>query len=218
MKIRTLIFCFLAATVFWLMNALNKSGHTTTINYPIEFLYNEAQYIPITPLPKQIKVNISSTGWDLLKNNFSFDTSPIQYKIENPLSVRQINTTSLKELISAKLTRGKLNFIESDTLFLNFDKRIIRKVAIKVDSAGIDLDKKYVVASLINITPNEVALEGPESLLKTYPNEIILKIPAKRLATNFDDKLLLEIPQNNLIKANTKQAKISFEVAELLNQ
>lgn len=218
MKIRTLIFCFLAATVFWLMNALNKSGHTTTINYPIEFLYNEAQYIPITPLPKQIKVNISSTGWDLLKNNFSFDTSPIQYKIENPLSVRQINTTSLKELISAKLTRGKLNFIESDTLFLNFDKKIIRKVAIKVDSANIDLDKKFVVASLINITPNEVVLEGPESLLKTYPNEILLKIPTKRLATNFDDKLLLEIPQNNLIKANTKQVKISFEVAELLNQ
>lgn len=218
MKIRTLIFCFLAATVFWLMNALNKNGHTTTINYPIEFLYNEAQYIPITPLPKQIQVNISSTGWDLLKNNFSFDTSPIQYKIENPLSIRQINTTSLKELISAKLTRGKLNFIESDTLFLNFDKRIIRKVAIKVDSANIDLEKKYVVASLINITPNEVVLEGPESLLKTYPNEIILKIPAKRLATNFDDKLLLEIPQNNLIKANTKQAKISFEVAELINQ
>lgn len=218
MKIRTLIFCFLAATVFWLMNALNKNGHTTTVSYPIEFLYDDTKYIPLNTLPKQIRVNISSTGWDLLKDNFAFDTSPILYRIDNPLAIKQINTTSLQELIAAKLIRGKLNFVESDTLELSFDKKIIKKVPIKVDSSGIDLEKNFVVASPINIIPNLLILEGPESLLKSFPNEIKIQISAKNLATNFDEKLPIGVLENTLIKTNVNKVKVSFEVAELLNQ
>src|SRR6218665_1275588 len=97
MNFKTLVLCFLAASMFWLLHALNKSGYTTKINYPLEIIYDDSRYIPTTPLPKTIRVSLSSTGWNLLKDNFSFNSSPLLYEVANPERERQLSTTVLTE-------------------------------------------------------------------------------------------------------------------------
>lgn len=216
MNFKTLILCFLAAAIFWLLNALNKSGYTTKINYPIEVIYDDSLYMPITPLPKTIKVSLSSTGWNLLRDNFSFNTSPLLYEVEHPTSERQLSTTVLLEKLSAKMKDSKINYIVTDTFALNFERKYTKKVVLKVDSLGVDLEKNFVIASLINVTPAEVILEGPASALKTYQDTFYLKVPAKNLAVNFDDQITIPFPKNPLVKTSADRASISFEVAELL--
>jgi hypothetical protein len=216
MNFKTLILCFLAAAIFWLLNALNKSGYTTKINYPLEIIYDDSRYIPTTPLPKTIKVSLSSTGWNLLKDNFSFNASPLLYEVENPERERQLSTTVLLEKLSAKLKDSKINYIVTDTFALNFERKLTKKVQLKVDSLGVDLEKNFVIASLINIAPVEIIVEGPASALKAYQDTIYLKVPAKNLGVNFDEKISIPLPKNPLVKTSADQTIVSFEVAELL--
>lgn len=216
MNLRTLVLCFLAAFVFWLLNSLNKSGYSAKISYPLTIKYNDSLYISTRPLPKQLNVSLSSTGWDLLKYNLFSNATPLVYEIENPLKISRLDNTSLLESLTNLLQRPKLNYILADTTTLHFERRQKKTIQLKVDSLGIDLQKNFVVSSLINISPNEIVLEGPESVLKAYENVIYLKVPAKRLATNFDDKIMITLPQSAFVKANTEKALVSFEVAELL--
>ena len=99
MNLRTLVLCFLTAFVFWLLNALNKSGYSTKINYPLEIKYNDSLYIATTPLPKQITVSLSSTGWNLLKDNLSLNVPPLVYEIHNPLVVNGLDNSFTKKEI-----------------------------------------------------------------------------------------------------------------------
>lgn len=216
MNLRTLFLCFLAAFVFWLLNSLNKAGYSTKINFPLEIKYNDSLYIPVTPLPKQITVSVSSTGWDLLKDNLSLNVSPLVYEISNPLTVRRLDNSFLMESLTTKLKNTKVNYIVSDTISLVFERKLSKTINLKVDSLGIDLHKNFVVSSLINLSPAQILIEGPESVLKTYQDTFFIKIPAKNLATNFDDKVSIALPKNTLIKVNTEKTLVSFEVAELL--
>lgn len=216
MNIRTLVLCFLAAFVFWLLNSLNKSGYSAKIQYPLTIKYNDSLYISTKPLPQQLNVSMSSTGWDLLKYNLFSNATPLVYEIENPLKINKLDNTSLLESLTNLLQRPKLNYILADTTTLHFERRQKKTVKLKVDSLGIDLQKNFVVSSLINISPNEIVLDGPESVLNKYDDTIYLRVPAKRLATNFDDKVIIALPQNSFVKSNAEKALVSFEVAELL--
>jgi len=216
MNIRTLLLCFLAAFVIWLLNSLNKSGYSAKITYPLSIKYNDSLYISTKPLPQKLNVSLSSTGWDLLKYNLFSNATPVVYEINNPLSVSSLDNASLLESLTVLLKRPKLNYILADTTTLHFELKKRKTIKLRVDSLGIDLQKNFVVSSPINISPLEIVLEGPESVLKKYSDTIFLKIPTKHLATNFDDKVKITFPQNDLVKVNTEKALISFEVAELL--
>lgn len=214
-KFRPFILCLGAASVFWLLDALSKDGYSTQVSYPIQFQYDETAYIPLKPLPKQITVNLSSTGWDLLKNNLSLGVEPLIYKINKPLIVNQLNSNSLVKELSSQLINSRINYVFSDTLELSFDRKLKKTIKLKVDSLAIDLARGFVVSSPINILPNTITIEGPESSLKNYQDLIILPISAKRLGTNFDEKVRIDYPKNPLIKSSAERALVSFEVAEL---
>lgn len=216
MNLRTLVLCFLTAFVFWLLNSLNKAGYSTKINYPLEIKYNDSLYIATTPLPKQIAVSLSSTGWDLLKDNLSLNVSPLVYEVTNPLTVKRLDNVFLMEILSTKLKKTKVNYVVADTMVLNFERKLTKKITLKVDSLGIDLHKNFVVSSLINLSPSQIIIEGPESVLKNCQDTFFVKIPAKNLATNFDDKVSIILPKNVNIKASAEKTLVSFEVAELL--
>ena len=216
MNFKTLLLCFLTAFVFWLLNSLNKSGYSTKINYPLSIKYNDSLYVATTPLPKQITVSLSSTGWNLLKDNLSLNVPPLVYEIANPLIVKRLDASFLMEILSAKLKNTKVNYVLTDTTTLNFERKLTKKILLKVDSIGIDLEKNFVVSSLINLSPSQIMIEGPESILKNYPDVLFVKIPAKNLATNFDDKVSIILPKQSSVKANIEKTLVSFEVAELL--
>lgn len=216
MNIKTLALCFLAAFVFWLLNSLNKSGYSANISYPLTIKYNDSLYISTKALPKQVNVNMSSTGWDLLKYKLFSNTTPLVYEIKDPLKIYRLDNTSLLESLTILMQRSKLNFILADTTTLHFEPKHRKIIKLKVDSLGIDLQKNFVISSFINISPKEIFIEGPASFLKRYNETIYLKVPAKRLTTNFDDKIIIPLPQNALVKLSAEKALVSFEVVELL--
>lgn len=213
----TLLLCLLAAGIIWLLNALNKDNYTVNVQYPVEFLYDTKAYVPTSPLPKTITVSITGNGWNLLRRSWlPFQSKPIRYQIVNPLQTKAINTTSLAASLSGQVKDIRINFIAADTLALGFDRLAAQEVPVVVDSVGIDLANRMVVSSLINVNPRSVRFEGPARLLRAMPDTIKVKIPARRLASNYDEQLLLNLPRHPLVRVSADRVLVSFEVAELL--
>lgn len=206
----------LAAVVFWIMNALNKEGYSQKMSFPLQFLYNDSLFIPTQPLPEKISVNVSGNGWSLLRKVFTSDATSIKYSVAKPLKTRFLNTGSLTDSLSEYIKDIKVNYVVADRFELEFDRKISKKFTVKVDSANINLNDRYVISSLINVNPRIVTLEGPETVLLSMNSTIYVKIPTKRLQENYDDEIKLPLPQNALIKASKDRVAVSFEVAELL--
>jgi YbbR domain-containing protein len=205
-----------AALIFWLMNALNKDGYSQKISFPLQVRYDDSLYIPLQPLPENVLVNVSGNGWTLLRKALSLHTSPIIYPITKPLKTKFLNTESLTDSLNEMIRDVRVNYVVADHFDIEFDRKVSKTFAIKVDSSSIPLKDRYVVSSLININPKTITLVGPESVLEELGAFIEVKVPGKRLQENYDDEIKIVYPRNAHITSSKDKVEVSFEVAELL--
>ncbi|MFN8354665.1 MAG: hypothetical protein U0Y10_09475 [Spirosomataceae bacterium] len=212
---KTMVLCLLAAMMFWLMNALNKDGYTTKLSYPLQVSYNDSLFIPTSPLPKQVQVNISGKGWSLLRKSLSFSVNPVVYQVTQPLRAKFINTSSLTDLMSEQVRDVKVNYVVADTLDLEFDRKVVKKIRLQIDSTSINLRRPFVISSVINVNPQLVVFEGPESLLKSFKDTLLVRVPERRIDTDYDSKIALEYLHDPSISTSVEKVQVSFEVAAL---
>ena len=212
-----LIFCLLAAALFWLLNALNKEGYSRNVKYPIRFVYNDSLYIPTLPLPSTVTVNVSGNGWNLLGQSWlSFSNRPIEYVVKNPLQATSISTSVMATVLADQAKRLRVNYIVADTLDIAFDRRMTRIVHLVADSLHVNLAPRFVVTSLINLTPSVISVEGPARLIKGIADTLVVRIPGQRIAQNYDEELPINNFRHPLLKVSSDRVFVSFEVGELL--
>ncbi|WP_234735522.1 YbbR-like domain-containing protein [Tellurirhabdus bombi] len=213
----TLLLCLLLATLIWLLNTLNKDKYTVNIQYPIQFEYDRNTFIPLSPLPQNITVNVSGNGWILLRKTWlPFQNKPVVYRITDPLRATSINLSQLTASVAEQTKEVHVNTVAGDTLALEFDRRTERIIPVAVDSGAIDLEDHYIITSLINIQPRTVQVDGPARIVGSLPDTLRISIPEQRITNNFDGEVPLNYPDNSLLKVSTNRVKVSFEVAELL--
>jgi hypothetical protein len=213
---RVAVLSLVGAVVFWLLNALNKEGYSTKLAYPLQLAYNDSLYVPVTPLPRLIQANVSGNGWDLLRKTFDFAQRPVIYPIVNPLRTKFINTASLTDVLTERLPDVRVNYVVADTLDVAFERRRIKTVRLVADTTGLQLPRRFVVSTAINVVPQTVTFEGPESVLRTFPDT--LRIPVRgAVRTDFDERLPVPYRRHPLVQATAEQVSVSFEIAELLS-
>lgn len=204
--------------MFWLLNALNKPGYTVNVDYPIHFVYNDSLYVPTSPLPRTVTVNVSSDGWGLLRHAWQpLRGEPVNYVVSNPLHASVINTSSLTSALAEHVKRLQVNYVVVDTLDMQFDQRMTKTIRLAVDSTHIDLVSPYVISSVINVTPRTIEVEGPAQLVRGLPDTALIRIKRKRIAGNYDEELPLNQFRHPLLRSSANKVDISFEVGELLS-
>ena len=217
-KIRTFLVCLLAASFFWLMNVLNKDNYSIKLSYPLEVEYDNAAFVPLQPLPKRVSVNVTGNGWMLLRKSWlNFNALPVVYKVNHPTKSSYINSTTLTDQITDLFPDLHVNYVVSDTFELSFERKITRIIPIRVDSLAINLREGYVVSSIINVSPSLISIEGPVSLVKSYPDTIRIKIQTPKIQNNFDESLLIPLPVTPLVQVSHRDVYVSFEVAQFLS-
>ena len=217
-NIKTFLVCLLAATFFWLMNVLNQDNYSIRLSYPLEIQYDNSSFVPLQPLPKRLSVNVSGNGWNLLRKSWlNFNALPVVYRVNNPTKSSYINSTTLTDQITELFPDLHVNYVVSDTFELSFERKIRRIIPIRVDSAGIDMRDGYVVSSIINVSPSLISVDGPISLIRSYPDTIRIKIPTPRIQNNFDESLPIPLPVTPLVEVSHRSVYVSFEVAQYLN-
>lgn len=201
-----------------MMNALNKEGYSLNVEYPVHFQFNELDYIPTTALPRTVQVNVSGDGWDLLRLSWlPFRTEPVNYEVSNPMRASIINTSAMTAALSGQVKSLKVNYVVADTLEMSFDHRITKTIRLIPDSTHIDLLPPFVVSSVINLTPATITLQGPARLLKGFSDTLLVKIPGRRIAANYDEELPLNTYRHPLVQRSSDKVFVSFEVGELLS-
>lgn len=212
------LLCLLAAALFWLLSALNKPGYTLNVEYPLRLVYNDSLFIPTSPLPNTVRVNVSSDGWGLLRHSWlPFRTDPVTYTIKNPIQATVINTSTLTAALAEHIKKLHVNYVVSDRLDVHFDRRMTKTVYLKADSLHINLNSRFVVSSVINLTPRTIEVEGPAKLVRGLPDTLLVKIPRKRIADNYDEEVPLTQLRHPLLHTSADRVAISFEVGELLS-
>lgn len=212
------LLCLGAAALFWFLNALNKSNYTLNVEYPIRFVYNAQAFVPTTPLPRTVRVNVSGDGWGLLRHSWlPFRVEPVDYVVQNPLRASVINTSSLTEALAEHIKKLRVNYVVADTLDMAFDRRMTKTIRLVADSTHINLAPRYAVSSIINLTPRTVEVEGPARLVRGLSDTMLVRIPRKRIVENYDEELPLNQLRHPLLHFSADRVAVSFEVGELLS-
>ncbi|MFD2932893.1 YbbR-like domain-containing protein [Spirosoma flavum] len=212
------LLCIGAATLFWFLNALNKPGYTLNVEYPVRFVYDDSLFIATSPLPHAVRVNVSSDGWGLLRHSWlPFRIDPVDYIVKDPLQATAINTSSLAAALAEHVKKLHINYVVADTLAMSFDRRMTKTIRLVADSLHINLAPRYMVSSVINMTPHTIEVDGPARLVRGLPDTLLVKIPRKRISDNYDEEVMVTQLRHPLLHTSSERVAISFEVGELLS-
>lgn len=214
-NIRIIVLCIFAAATFWFLNALNDS-YSTTLRYPVDFIYDEENFIPTTALPEEIQLNVSGVGWNLFRNNVGLNDAPIQLVLDRPAEIKKLPASTLLGTISEQLAEFQVNFILTDTLFINVDKRIERSFPLQIDSANIELENSFWIVDKINFDPLSVKLKGPESIINSMNDTLLVRIPEDNIDENYNEDIPIQIENSQLINRDPPTINIKFNVEEFI--
>ncbi len=207
--------CFIAAAIFWLFNAFNKS-YSTNIRFPLRFDYNQEKFIPINSLPRDVRVNVSGNGWDLFRKSIGIKLPELNISLPRPTEVKKIVASSLTPSFSEQLGSGlRINYIVNDTLRLQIDELDSHKFKLFADLSQVTFSEGYGRVSPVAVLPDSVKLEGAKSLLHQLPDSIALIMPKSELDDPFRKEVEIVIPNSESIVRNPSVATVMFEVGSV---
>ncbi len=211
---KAVLLCLFAASVFWVFNALNKE-YTSNIKFPVHFEYDEEKASPLEELPDQVLLNVTGNGWQLFSQAVGYKLPVLTIPLEKPLEVKKIVGSTLPPLLADQLGKLHINFVLTDTLYLQLDQKDKHKLKLFVDLKGITYEKGYGRISPIVILPDSILLQGPKSLLHKLPDSLMVALPEKKVSSNYREKMAITIPGFEMLDRNPAQAEVIFEVDEV---
>lgn len=200
------------ATIFWFFNALNKD-YSTRLNYPVEFNFNRDSVVVVNKLPEVIPVDVSGGGWNLIRKTFLFNADPVVIDLNNPTETKFIARASLLPLVREQLSSLNIDFIVSDSLFINIEPRTNKKVRIVVDSLSIPLNANFRLVSSISIQPDSITTEGPKSMIDTLSNDYPIIFTQKNIDDDFNKEFEIGFA-NRLIRSLPDEVMVIFNIEE----
>lgn len=117
---KVLLLSLLAAATFWFLHAMNMDGYNTTVDYPIEYVYDKDSLTKTDITPEAIQINVTGSGWNLLNKSLGIGMKPIKKVVKKLPQDNWIKTRRYYSEIVEMNPNVKVNFIAPDTLHLGF--------------------------------------------------------------------------------------------------
>lgn len=212
------VLCIAAATTFWVLNALNKDNYSTIVDYPIQWEYDQKNYVAVKPLPKSIQIQISGNGWDLLRKYFNISTNAYPILVNSPAEKDYLLTGDLKRGLGEFITPTLLENILGDTIPYQIDRIITKTLVPALDSTGYTLEKNSFLEGKATFKPNKLELTGPSSLVEAFEGKFPVALNAKKISKNFSGKVSLELEEDlaKLVQLKPSEVQVDFSVITYL--
>lgn len=210
---KVVVLSILGATTFWFFNAMNKS-YDTRVDYPLSYTFAEDSVVVIKPLAKQIKIDVTSGGWNLIRKTLRINATPINIPLDNPTEIKFLTRSSLIPMISDQLDGLRLIYVVTDTLFFNIEEKITKKLPVYIDSISIPLSQSYRMISPISCNIDSAIVSGPKSTMSQMPEYVQLDFSNMSIDGNFDDELGYFVGEH--VQVQPPEATVKFEVAKYL--
>lgn len=210
---KVVVLSILGAATFWFFNAMNKS-YDTRVDYPLSYTFAEDSVVVIKPLAKQIKIDVTSGGWNLIRKTLRINATPINIPLDNPTEIKFLTRSSLIPMISDQLDGLRLIYVVTDTLFFNIEKKVTRKLPVYIDSISIPLSQSYRMVSPISCNIDSAIVSGPKSTMEQMPPFVQLDFSNISIDGNFDDELGYFVGEQ--VEVEPAEATVQFQVAKYL--
>lgn len=208
---KVVLLSFFGASTFWFFSALGKQ-YNTRINYPLEVVFDKDSLVLMQPLLKYVEVDVTGGGWDLFKQGFWFGSDPILIEPDNPASIKFLTRPTILPIVSDHLKEFQINFLYTDTLHIDIDRKVSKRVTLDIDSIGISLDENYRIVSPITLQPDTAIIFGPTSYIDTLDIDHIISIESQEVDRNFDRFITLGLPDGFNISSDPGTVQVTFEV------
>lgn len=217
-NIKVVVLCVLAATTFWVLNALNKDNYSTVVNQPIEFYYDRNEFIAVEELPSSVRIEIYGNGWDLLRKYFRVNVVPFPIEMTNPSTQDYILTSTFQRALAEQTAPTQLSAILEDTLHINIDSIVTRSLKVDLDTSRKILAGNFRFASDIRFHPDSVSVTGASSIIEQKQGTIPVVWDEEELSHDYSQMLPLHVPKEHedLIYLETEEVLVEFEVVEFL--
>ena len=212
---KAVVLCIFTATVFWFFNALNKT-YTTNISFPLTFDYDNKNFIPVTGLPQNVRLNVTGNGWELFKRSTGVKPDPLQIPLERPGDVKKIVGAGLKFSFTNQLNGLEINHVLSDTLYLDLEPRSGRWIKLAVDSIQYNLKRTYGLTSEVAVMPDSTYIEGPKRIVEKIREPVMLTIPQRNIDEYYMETIRVEVPFQELITLQPATVSVMFNVEQMI--
>ena len=212
------VLCVAAATTFWVLNALNKDNYSTIVDYPVQWEYDQKNYIPVKSLPNSIQIEISGNGWDLLRKYFNISGTPYLIQLNSPAEKKYLLTADLKRSLGEFITPTQLQNVIGDTIHYQIDRIVTKTLRPVLDTLGYSLDKNIALVGKVNFIPDQLEITGPSSVLEAFDGKYPVALNASKINSNFSGKVPLTVDESlaQLIQLKQKEIQVSFSVLTYL--
>ena len=211
-------YCFIAGFLIWFFNELNNRSNVS-MYYPINFKYDiKEEHIEVLSPPDAIQISINGTGWNLLRNILKINIQAIEYNINNPLKTKFILSNSLLPSVSQSLENVNLNYIVTDSIFLNIENTMGKELDVLIDSSSISIADGFERVSDFTLSHNKIYIEGPQSIINSLPNTYLLKSDnIINISSNFDEDIIIEKIDKDIL-VNPESINLSFKIEEFVQE
>ena len=208
--------CVLTAIVFWIFNAFNKN-YSTNVRFPLLFEFDGEKYAPAEHLPKSVNLNVSGNGWDLFRRHLGVKVPPIIIPLERAKEIKKIVGSTLPPMLATQVGNLKINYVVTDTLYLQIDQRDAHRYKLVADISGITFREGYGRISPVVILPDSIELDGPQSRLHALDDSIVLVLNERNISENFRTEAEVEFPGSEYVKRDPPVVQVMFEVSKVVS-
>lgn len=218
-KLVTFLVCVCLASFFWFVITFNKE-YTSTIIFPVEYNNMPKGKVLLNHLPKNIEVDINTSGFVILYYKFKKVIKPIKVDLKEAKAFKgQLGYYIAINNKLEKLGRqfeNKIRFLKvnPDTLYISYSKRASKVVPIKLVS-DLTYNKEYSLNDSIQLIPNKVTISGPEERINKikFAETELLKLEDIDKTTTVDLKLKWAA-DTSIIKVASTDVKAKISVSK----
>jgi hypothetical protein len=161
--------------IFWYLNSLGKEIEGE-LKYPVRYVNPPKDRIVSVLLPSKLSFYLKGPGYSILKLKIPGNRSPVVIdfskvtykKVPNSNSMSYyIVTSGLTQTFTKQLrTDFEIISIKPDTIFIEFDRLISKKVPVVAD-AEVDTERQYFLKGTVTCVPDSIIVTGTKLSVDT---------------------------------------------------
>ena len=213
------LFCLIVSSFFWLMLALSKE-YTIEIYFPVQYINLPPDKVIANNLSETIDIELKSNGFNLLfyKLKEKKETVLIDFKDakrmppkNNYFLLTNLRIDKIKNQFSENF---KILKIYPDTIFLNFNKKISKRVPV-IANLTFTLDKQYQQCDSIRLNPAFVIISGAADNIDKINHLVTETVNLKDVSDSISLKLaILKTPTLNLVELSQLSVQANVNISK----
>ncbi len=215
-RLYIVLICFFISAVFWFLIALSHD-YPTTLIFPVKYVNLPGQKVVMNDLPAKIAVQLQASGFRIMSLGFKEEQDPVQVDVSASLKNRQVNadilaipTQSFLEDFSRQIGKNiQITGFDPDSIVFNFSDLTTKKVPVVPDYTAT-FEKQYDSTGAAEVTPSEIEVSGPPSVIKELQYVTTEKISFSDMKGSEKKKAKLSV--NKLLSYNVDEVTVSLHV------